>query len=404
MVNNALKTLGRIVVEKSVKKLHERKMHVPTNPKSFEVNLVTSWDNQCGIATYSAFLAQELGKNAKVYVSRLQKKNALSPYFAMLGLRVARNHDVVHVQFEYGLFSSLKLGKKTLTAFASLLFYLGLAHGNRRVVTTMHEPRKTVSASGKGGFFYTRLLDKLIFTVSDLIVVHTLESKRLMEALYGVDASKLRVIPHGSYQKPMLLDKDECKSKFGLQGKTVVTILGFVTPKKGYDLIISLLPQLDANVQFVIAGEPQTESDTQFFDKLKKFAEQHHCLDRITLTGYQSDLSPILNATDLAVLPYRFVTDSGVLHLLVSYKVPTLTSDLPAFREIQQEYGCIELFKTEDAQDLLAKIRSLLSNTGLRDSLKAKCADIWNATNWSRIAQRHIEIYQEVVDASAKDT
>jgi glycosyltransferase involved in cell wall biosynthesis len=404
VVNHALKTLGRIVAAKSAKKIHDRKMHVPTNPKSLEVNLVTSWDERCGIATYSAFLAQELGKNAKVYVTGLQKKNALSPYFAMLGLRVARSHDLVHVQFEYGLFSSLKLGRKTLTAFASLLFYLGLAHGNRRVVTTMHEPRKTVTAGGKSGFFYTRLLDKLILTVSDLIVVHTLESKQLMEKLYGLDKSKLRVIPHGSYQKPKLLDKEECKRKFGLQGKTVVTILGFVTPKKGHDLVIPLLPHLDPNIQLVMAGGPQTDSDAQFLEKLKKLAEQNHCLDRVTFTGYLSDLSPILNATDLAVLPYRFVTDSGVLHLLVSYRVPILASDLAAFKEIQQEYGCIELFKAEDTQDLLAKLQSLLSNAQLKDSLKIKCDDIWNATKWSTIARRHIEVYGEVLSTQPKDT
>jgi glycosyltransferase involved in cell wall biosynthesis len=404
VVNHALKNLGRILAEKSVKKLQNRKMHVPANPKLLEVNLVTSWDKQCGIATYSAFLAQELGKNAKVYVTGLQNKNALNPYFAMLGLKVARSHDLVHVQFEYGLFSSLKLGRNTLTAFASLLFYLGLAHGNRRVVTTMHEPRKTVSAGGKGGFFYTRLLDKLIFMVSDLIVVHTLESKQLMENLYGMDKSKLRVIPHGSYQKPKLLDKEECKRKFGLQGKTVLTILGFVTPKKGHDLVIPLLPQLDSNVQLVVAGGPQSDADAQFIEKLKKLAEQNHCSDRVTFTEYLSDLSPILNATDVAVLPYRFVTDSGVLHLLVSYRVPVLASDLAAFKEIQKEYSCIELFKSEDTQDLLAKLQSLLIDAQMRDSLKNNCGDMWEATKWSTIAQRHMEIYGEILSTPPKDS
>ena len=65
-----------------------------------------------------------------------------------------------------------------------------------------------------------------------------------METIYGVSESKLRVIPHGSFEKPNFLNKEECKRKLGLQNKTVITILGFVTPKKGHDLVIPLLPAI----------------------------------------------------------------------------------------------------------------------------------------------------------------
>jgi glycosyltransferase involved in cell wall biosynthesis len=397
MIKPTPKKLGRLLAGKIVKKLHERHKHVPTDNSSLAINLVTSWDKQCGIATYSTFLAEELKRETKVYITSLPKKFALNPYFVILGYNVAHSQDIVHVQFEYGLFSNLYLGKRNLTAFASLLFYLGLSLGNRLVITTIHEPRKNTMAGGKSGVFYTKLLDSLIFTVSDLIIIHTLESKILMKTEYGVSESKLCVIPHGSYEKPYLLNKNECKLKLGLQGKTVMTILGFVTPKKGHDLVIPLLPQLDSNVQLVIAGGPQIAADAQFLEQLKRMAEQHHCLDRVTFTGYLSDLSTILNATDLAILPYRSVTDSGVLHLFVSYRVPLLASDLRAFKEIYQEYGCIELFKTEDNKDLLMKIQYLLSNEELRDSLKAKCENMWNVTKWSSIAQRHIEVYREIL-------
>ncbi len=402
MIKRIPKKVGRLLAGKFVKKLHERRMHVPADNNSLAVNLVTSWDKQCGIATYSAFLAEELKTEAKVYITSLPKKHALNPYFVMLGYNVAHSQDLVHVQFEYGLFSNLKFGKKNLTAFASLPFYFGLSLGNRRVITTIHEPRKTITASGKSGLFYTRLLDGLIFAVSDLIIIHTLESKALMKTLYGVAESKLRVIPHGSFEKPNFLNKNECKRKLGLQGKTVMTILGFVTPKKGHDLVIPLLQQIDSNVQLVIAGGPQTDADVLYLETLKKLAEQYHCSDRVTFTGYLPDLSVVLNATDFAILPYRTVTDSGVLHLLVSYRVPIIASDLKAFKEIYQEYGCIELFKTEDSQDLLIKIQSLLSNEELRDSLKAKCEDMWNTTKWSSIAQRHLETYREVLSTCAK--
>ena len=196
-------------------------------------------------------------------------------------------NDLVHVQFEYGLFPSLKVGRKSLTAFACLLFYFGLSSGNRRVITTIHEPRKKLQLAGKSGLFYTKLLDKLIFTVSDLLIVHTQESKKLMETLYGVSESKLRVIPHGSFEKPNFLNKEECKRKLGLQEKTVITILGFVTPKKGHDLVIPLLPQLDSERSTRDCWEVHKRTDDALFlEKLKKLAEQYHCSDKVTFTGY----------------------------------------------------------------------------------------------------------------------
>jgi glycosyltransferase involved in cell wall biosynthesis len=393
----ALKRVGSILASKFVNRIHEHHAHIHDVNSPLAINLVTSWNKQCGIATYSAFLAAELKKKVKVYITSLPEKNAVNPYFMILGYRVGHSQDIVHVQFEYGLFPSLKLGKKNLTAFAGLLFYFGLAFGNRWVITTIHEPRKNITAGGRSGLFYTKLLDKLIFTVSDRIIVHTVESKELMETIYAVNKSKLRVIPHGSLEQPKFLNKDECKRKLNVQGKAVMTILGFVTPKKGHDLVIPLLPQIDPNVQLLIAGGPQTDADARYLEKLKKLAEQYQCVDRVTFTGYLEDLSPVLNATDIAVLPYRTVTDSGILHILVSYRVPTIASDLAAFKEIHQEYGCIELFKSEDAQDLLVKIQSLLSSQQRRESLKSRCEEMWNATKWSSIAQKHIEVYREVL-------
>jgi glycosyltransferase involved in cell wall biosynthesis len=404
MIKHIPKKLGILLAKEFFKKFKKRHISVPLDSKSLSINLVTSWDKQCGIATYSAFLAEELKKNVHLYITVLPKKNALSLYFFIQGYEVARSQDLVHVQFEYGIFPRLRVGRRNLTAFAALLFYFGLTFGNRHIITTIHEPRKKVTSGGKSGLYYTKLLDKLIFTVSDLMIVHTQESKEIMKTIYGVSESKLRVIPHGSFEKPNFLNKEECKRKLGLQNKTVITILGFVTPKKGHDLVIPLLPQLIPNVQLVIAGGSQTTNDAAYLEELKKIVLQCHCSDKVTFTGFLQDLTCVLSATDIAILPYRTVTDSGVLHLLIAYRVPTIASNLRAFREVYDEFGCLELFNSEDPRDLFEKIQVLLSNQQLRDLLKAKCDDMWNATKWSNIAQRHVEVYREVLSFPSKDS
>ncbi len=397
IIKSGPKKLRRIFAAKVVKELHKRHKHAPKDAGQLEVNLVTSWNKQCGIATYSAFLAEELRKKVKLFVTSLAEKNALNPYFIILGYRVGHSNDLVHVQFEYGLFPSLKLGKKTLTAFAALLFYSGLAFGNRKVITTIHEPRKTISASRTSALFYTKLIDGLIFAVSDLIVVHMIESKALMKTAYGIGESRLLVIPHGSFESPVFQDKDACKLQLGMKNKTVLTILGFVTPKKGHDLVVPLLPLMDANVQLVVAGGPQNSEDVAYVEKLKKQAEQYHVADRVTFTGYLQDLTCVLNATDIALLPYRNVTDSGILHLWIAQRVPTIASDLKAFKEVYNENHCLELFESENPQDLLKKIRVLLSDPKQRDLLAEECRQMWNKTRWSSIAEKHVDAYNTVL-------
>ena len=368
---------------------------IPDVPSDHIINLVTTWNSHCGIAAYSAFLTAELKRSAKIRILRIPDHHALSPYFFIFGVRTGKLRDIVHVQFADGIFRGLKIGKKSVDAFSALLFYLGLALGNNPVITTYHEIPKSKSEEG----IFRRLLNRVVCQVSDLIIVHNTESKDLLEKLYGIDDSKIRVIPHGCYQNPLFLNKDESKRELGLLGKTVITIPGFITEYKGHDIVLALFPRLEENIHLVFAGEPKTSADKIYCERLRVFAKQHNCSDRVTFAGYFSDISTILNATDIAILPYRFVTDSGILRFLVAYRVPTITSNLRAFKEIQIEYNCIELFQKGNSEDLLAKINYLLSNEEKGRLLLKNCQKMWAATKWSKIAERHVNTYLEVLES-----
>src|SRR3972149_1515824 len=226
MAKRIIRKMVRHLVRQALPKFKaEGKVTLDPHSK-LRVNLVTSWNIRCGVAAYSAFLAVDLKKKADVRIVCLQRElAAFSPYFLILGFKASRFPSIVHVQFEYSLFPDLRIGvKKTLFSFGALLFYIGLALGKSQVVTTFHEVRKTIKAGGKTGYAYVNLLHKLIFRVSNLIIVHNSESKTLMEKIYGVN--KLKIIPHGLYETPIFLDQNECKKQLGLSGKTVVTIPG----------------------------------------------------------------------------------------------------------------------------------------------------------------------------------
>jgi glycosyltransferase involved in cell wall biosynthesis len=343
-------------------------------------------------------LATELKKRIKVQVIEVPDTHALSPYFFILGYAAGRSNSIVHVEFAGTMFPGLKLWRRWhLSDFTALLFYLGLAFSRNVVVTTFHEVPETSSASGKVGIVYAKLLDKLICNVSNLIIVLTAESKERMIKNYGVSSSRLKVIPLGCVETPQILDKETCKKKLNLMGKTVLTIPGFVSKNHGHDLVISNLPQLDKNVHLLIAGGPQTKEALVYYEELKKMAQMYQCNERVTFVEDFPISTNVWNATDIAVLPYRYSTESLTLRLLVAYKVPTITSDLSVFRNIKKEYNCIELFRSNDKDELLTKIRSLLSDLTIRRRLQEQCQKMWKDNTWSAIAVKHIEAYLEVL-------
>jgi glycosyltransferase involved in cell wall biosynthesis len=342
----------------------------------------------------------ELKKSTDLRIVKIPKNHVISPYFIILGMKTGRSHALVHVQFAYGMFENLRFGKfKSLNSFTALLFYLGLTFGNSQVVTTFHELNTEMRAGGKAGLIYTKFLNKLICIVSDLIVVHTNENKKTMEKIYGIDRFKLKVIPMGILENPILLDKNACKRELGLSNKKVITIPGFISKHKGHESLIRILPKLEEDVQLLIAGGARTSEDEVYYQELKNLAANMNCIDRITFND-DFPISPvILNATDIAILPYTSASESMALRLLVAYQIPTITSDLSVFKEIYNEYHCIELFNNCDEKGLLEKIQELMYDEKTRECLKEKCRKMWNSAKWSVIAAKHVETYMEVFSA-----
>jgi len=391
-----LKTFGKLV-SKALPKLRRKPFKV--NSDVLNVDLVTSWNMCCGIAEYSRFLTTELRKEVHIRIIPISQSHVAKLRFFVLGFNAGRSNHIVHVQFAGGIFPSFKIVGHELSAFSALEFYFGLLFGNSPVITTFHELPKAL-AKGKIGRIYTKVLNKLISLISDLVIVHTMESAKIAQTLYGVSKQKIRIIPHGSLEKPEFHDKVACKKALGLEGKIVITIPGFVSPHKRHDLVLGLLSKLNTSCHLLIVGGTRTNEDVAFLERLRSFVAQNCLEGRVTFTGYVDDLAVIMNATDWAILPYDVITDSGILRLLIAYNVPIVASDLEAFREVYAKYGCVKLFKCGNIESLYLVLKEVLvkPEEQLR-FLRENCVKAWKDTRWSVIASKHVEMYLEVLAA-----
>ena len=366
------------------------------------VNIFTTWERKCGIAKYSSFLYKEL-KNIidelkmpiEVKIVQNVYPESVNPiYWVKIALNL-RKSDIIHIQHEFGLFGCLYRGK--ICGLASYLLYLILSiikiKRKFKIITTMHEVYEREKVRNPIRKIFYRLREWPI-RFSDLIIVHTNKAKsELMSRM----KKKIVVIPHGSYQTPIFLDEIESKKKLGLEDKFILTIFGFIHRKKGYEKIIKILPKLE-NTILIIAGEP-APWDIDYVNFLKDMIKHMNLEKKVVMLAKfieEENIPIIFNASDIILLPYDEITQSGVLSMALAYRKPVIASKLPAFLEIAQEYGCIELAETEE--EWYNKIKEILHSKEKRNLLKKASQKYWENTNWKNVAKLHLNLYIDLIN------
>jgi glycosyltransferase involved in cell wall biosynthesis len=84
----------------------------------------------------------------------------------------------------------------------------------------------------------------------------------LLTAVYGVDASRIDIVPHGVSDLP-LIAPDTIKPRLGLQGKAVIFSFGLLAPGKGLESVIEAMPAIVGAVpaaRYVILGSTSPET------------------------------------------------------------------------------------------------------------------------------------------------
>lgn len=142
---------------------------------------------RCGIATYTQCYVEELRNFCHVDVSRIIPQKSSPLYFIRLALSSRKNTDIVHVQFDSGLFGWISLGSLCLGGmYTPLFYYLLKTRGGPRVVTTIHELMNVEEIYGGRWLYgpmkhYYSHICRSVARHSDVIIFHTEESLRLFE-------------------------------------------------------------------------------------------------------------------------------------------------------------------------------------------------------------------------------
>ncbi|MBP1705430.1 MAG: glycosyl transferase group 1 [Chloroflexi bacterium] len=207
---------------------------------------------RCGIATFTQDLASAVGAREIVALHPVDepgpypievrhriRRDVLADYHRVGRALDEGRVDVVSIQHEYGIWGGDDGGY--VVDFARAL--------RTPAVATLHTVLRHPTRAQR------RILVDLIDACRATVVMSR-SAASLLTGAYGVDPTRLDVVPHGVPDLP-LVDPDSIKPRLGLEGRSVILSFGLLGPGKGYESAIEAMPAVvrtDPSVCYVILG------------------------------------------------------------------------------------------------------------------------------------------------------
>jgi glycosyltransferase involved in cell wall biosynthesis len=150
-------------------------------------------------------------------------------------------------------------------------------------------------------------------------------------------ADRARVIPHFIEQR-IPIPKDQARRLLGVKADAqIVGVLGWIHPRKDYELAIRLLSALGPRFELWLIGRPPGE-DMTYLRSLQRLSRELGVAGRMTITGYvpDDDLALRLAALDVGLCPYHDASASGSMSTLLSARRPIIANDIAHATELAQ--------------------------------------------------------------------
>jgi glycosyltransferase involved in cell wall biosynthesis len=236
----------------------------------------------------------------------------------------------------------------------------------------------------------------------------------LLVDVYGVDARKITVIPHGVPDVPFD-DPDLHKAAIGLDGRTVLLTSGLLNRNKGIEYVIEALPKIvvgHPDVCYVVLGATHPEVKRGEGETYR--TELKAAVDRLGVAEYvefrdryvsPAELADHLLATDIYVTPYqsREQIASGTLAYAVGMGRAVVSTP---YRYAEELLACGRgrLIPFRSCEALAEAVLGLLDNREEREAMRWRAYKHGRSMTWLAVGQQTAQVLRQVVDRPASVT
>jgi glycosyltransferase involved in cell wall biosynthesis len=232
-----------------------------------------------------------------------------------------------------------------------------------------------------------------IYTFVDAIIVHTNRTKEELIKDFNLDKNKIIVIPHGLLEsnRPNIIKKN-CKEK---SDEISLAFIGHLHHYKGIDLLIDAWKKyhVDNNgkLHLTIAGKGNVDF------KGINFLEDTTIINRFL---EEDELTDIIQKSDVIIMPYRKISQSGVLLSVLSYRKAIIVTDVGGLTE-PFKYGDLGWIMNEATPESLIEIFKEVTNSKDRLLMIENNIDTWNEIDkyysWDSIGKKTKSLYIKLI-------
>lgn len=265
-----------------------------------------------------------------------------------------------------------------------LLRLMGLRVASTAHVVTPHEPMPFQ------GFLYG-----MIHRLPHRVIAHSEVDRERLQVELAVDPRRIAVIPHGEYGffgSPSSTQESrlEVRRRLNLSPDDEVALFfGYIREYKGLDILFEAWPKVQEareGARLVVVGNPERLTPKQR-SELELQGEALGARCRFEYVPFE-EVSQYFTAADLLVMPYRRISQSGVLFLALSLGLPVLATRVGALPEMLEDGVNARLVSPEDPEALAGALVEMLADPDLLGRLAAGGALVAEAHSWPSIAER----------------
>ena len=220
----------------------------------------------------------------------------------------------------------------------------------------------------------------------------------------AVSEDLLRINPKADFtviQHPLYshfgkkIDRREAEQKLGLkEGKKNLLFFGLIRKYKGLDILLEAFGKLSDEYQLIIAGEPYGS-----FAPYQEIIDRLPGKDRIyKVLKYikDSEVTDYFSAADLAVLPYRSATQSGISSVSYHFDVPMIVTDVGGLKETIGDRGTGLVAPEGTPESIYREIEKYFQNPSIAEECIKNIQIEKDRLSWKGFSERLIEFIEKL--------
>lgn len=368
--------------------------------------------SECGIATFCKDVATSVAKYtpfSKPTIIAVKREHEIEPYERIVRYQILKEDrasyfdaakfindssiDIVSIQHEFGIYGGDD-GEYILDLLKAL---------KKPAVATLHTVLQNPSPNQK------RIIQEM-GQLCDVLIVMVKTGRRILVESYGIDPSKVTIIPHG-VPNVHRVSASKVKRALGIADKQIISTFGLINRGKGIEYVIQAMPKIlekHPNAVYLVLGEThpgvRKHEGESYRNKLTDIISDLGIEDNVRFNNRflaLSELVRYLCATDVYVTPYLSKDQicSGTLAYALGCGRAILSTPYLYAEEVLADGRGI-LIDFESPESIADTVIRVLDDKELKESLESAAYRYGRRAAWFNVAISCLDLFDRVLRRS----